>query len=103
MKKKETILDKITEEKIEGSVKSRDIPARDTDPEVKILKKIETDSEGNFEDFLETFRDRYEKISRIFRERVNIRDFQNISTIKKGENVKVVGMVRKKLNAKTKM
>jgi len=100
--KKETILDKITEEKIEVSIKSRDIPARDTDPEIKILKKIETDSEGNFEDFLETFRDRYEKISRIFRERVNIRDFQNISTIKKGENVKVVGMVRKKLNAKTK-
>ena len=100
--KKETVLDKLVEKEVEETIKSRDIPAKDVDPEIKILKKMETDSEGNFEDFLETFKDRYEKISKIFKERVNMRDFQNINSIKKGENVKVVGLIRKKLNAKTK-
>jgi len=100
--KKETILDKITEKKIEQGVKTRDIPAKDIDPDIKIIKTMETDSEGSFEDFLKNFRDRYEKISKIFRERINMRDFQSINTLKKGENVKVVGMVREKLNAKTK-
>ncbi len=102
-KKEEKMLDKLTKKDIEESAKtSRDIPAKDADADFRILKEMKTDSEGTFEDFLETFKDRYEKISKIFKERATLRDFQHINTIKEGDNVKVVGMVREKFRARTK-
>jgi DNA polymerase II small subunit len=79
-----------------------EILAAELDPEVRILKEMKTESEGTIEDFLETFRDRYEKLAKIFKERASMRNFQTIDSIKKGENVKIVGIVRKKLHARTK-
>ncbi|MEA1993857.1 MAG: DNA-directed DNA polymerase II small subunit [Euryarchaeota archaeon] len=106
-KKRET-QEKAEEASTEGrmelteSVRAGHIPAKEVDPDIKILKEIKTDSEGNFDDFLENFRDRYKKLSKIFKERPNTRNFQSINSIEKGGTVKVVGIVRRKLYARTK-
>ena len=75
---------------------------RSSQPEVehdlKIVKDITRKalSEGNCKNFVDMFLNRYEKLSRMFRAKPSMRDFQSITNIKKmklKESVKTVGMV----------
>ena len=87
------------------SVKVKHIPAKDVDPDIKILKDVsgKDDSEGSLDDFLSLFRDRYRKISRIFKEHADLRDFIPIKNAKTQElksAVKIVGLVQEKSTTK---
>lgn len=66
--------------------------------DVKIIKDItkKAVSEGNCKNFVNMFQNRYQKLSRMFRAKPSMRDFQTISTVKKmkpKDAVKTVGMV----------
>ncbi len=66
--------------------------------DITILRDItgEAVSEGTCKNFVTMFQSRYEKLSRMFRAKPSMRDFQTIATVKKmklKENVKTVGMV----------
>jgi len=83
------------------SIPSKNYPSKDVEPDIKILKDIagKSDSEGTFEDFLSLFKDRYRRLSRIFKEHTELRDFISIKNAKDMElksHVKIVGMVMEK-------
>ena len=68
---------------------------------VKVLKDITGRSytEGGLKDFVNVFRDRYERLSRIFRKRVDLHDATPIGSLRSFEDralVKVIGMVSDK-------
>ena len=68
------------------------------DRDLKVVKDVTRKalSEGNCKDFVDMFRSRYGKLSRMFRTKPSMRDFQSISVVKKmkiKESVKTVGMV----------
>ncbi len=68
------------------------------DADMKILKDITRTalSEGSCRNFVAMFLSRYQKLSRMFRAKPSMRDFQTIAVIKKmkiKEDVKTVGMV----------
>ncbi|MBU7043592.1 MAG: DNA-directed DNA polymerase II small subunit [Theionarchaea archaeon] len=75
---------------------------RATRPEIehdfRILRDITRDavSEGNCKDFVNLFQSRFEKLSRMFRVKPSMRDFQPISIVKKmkpRDHVKTVGII----------
>lgn len=75
--------------------------ATEFEPRVEVLKDITGRSytEGKLNDFVSVFRDRYERLSRILRKRVDLRDAVPISSLKNfesRESVKVIGMVLEK-------
>lgn len=83
------------------SLKVKHIPAKDVEPDIKVLKDVygKSDSEGKFDDFLSLFRDRYKRLSRIFREHSELRNYLPIKTAKTEElksAVKVVALVQDK-------
>lgn len=69
--------------------------ARRVSEEVKILLDITGDStcEGNIEDFTKLFRDRYNRMRRLFRSRREMVGATTISRLKEGQPAKVVGLV----------
>ncbi|MFQ5892034.1 MAG: hypothetical protein ACE5HW_04495, partial [Candidatus Methanofastidiosia archaeon] len=68
--------------------------------EIEIVRNVSDQySEGKFQDFLELFQDRFERLSRIFRMKPSMRDFSTIPTVlkrRKREKVKTVGIVTEK-------
>lgn len=71
-------------------------PAIESD--IKIIKDVTRTalSEGNCKNFVNLFQSRYEKLSKMFRAKPSMRDYQTISTVKKmkpKDEVKTVGMV----------
>ena len=83
------------------SLKVKVIPAKDVEPDIKILKDIsgKGDCEGSFDDFLTLFKDRYRRLSRIFKEHADLRDYIPIKNAKTQElksTVKIVGIVQEK-------
>jgi len=83
------------------SVTSKFYPSKDVESDIKIIRDVagKSDSEGVFEDFLSLFKDRYRRISRIFKEHTELRDFISIKNAKDMElksHVKIVGMVLEK-------
>ncbi len=68
------------------------------DHELRILKDVTHNalSEGSCKNFVDLFQSRFGKLSRMFRAKPSMRDFQNISVIrqmKERDTVKTVGMV----------
>ena len=68
------------------------------EPELRVIKDVTRKalSEGNCKNFVGLFQSRYQKLSRMFRAKPSMRDFQTISTAKKmkiKEHVRTVGMV----------
>lgn len=83
------------------SVKVKHYPAKDVESDIKIIRDAsgKSDSEGTFDDFLSLFKDRYRRLSKIFKEHTELRDFVSIKTAKAQElksHVKIVGMVLEK-------
>lgn len=75
--------------------------AGEFEPRVEVRKDITGRSytEGELKDFVNVFRDRYERLSRIFRKRVDFHDAIPINNLKRLEDrtlVKVIGMVSDK-------
>lgn len=75
--------------------------AAEYDARVKVLKDItgRSYSEGDLEDFVGLFRDRYERLSRILRNRVELQDAVSVGSLRNigdGGLVKVIGMVSQK-------
>ncbi len=75
--------------------------AGEFEPRVKVLKDITGRSytEGKLKDFVNVFRDRYERLSRILRKRIDFHDAVPISNLRSFEDrtlVKVIGMVSDK-------
>ncbi|GAI07831.1 unnamed protein product, partial [marine sediment metagenome] len=75
--------------------------ASEFEPRVEVLKDITGRSytEGKLKDFVNVFSDRYERLSRILRKRVDLHDAVPISSLKNFEGrelVKVIGMVSEK-------
>ncbi|MHC1609427.1 MAG: DNA-directed DNA polymerase II small subunit [Candidatus Methanofastidiosia archaeon] len=92
-------------EKRRKSIKVKHIPSKDVDKDIKIIKDVsgKDDSEGKFEDFLSLFKDRYTRISKIFKQHSELRDFVSIKNAKANElksHVKIVGIVRSKKTTK---
>lgn len=69
-------------------------------PEVQIHKDItgQSTSEGDIEDFVQLFRDRYDRLSKILKQRKGLRDAIRISGISnyEGRQVKIIGIVMSK-------
>ncbi|MHC1604977.1 MAG: DNA-directed DNA polymerase II small subunit [Candidatus Methanofastidiosia archaeon] len=87
------------------SIGKKKILAREIDADIKILKDTvsRSDSEGSFEDFLSLFRDRYRRLSRIFKEHSDMRDFipiKNAKTLELKSTAKIVGIVQEKRTTK---
>lgn len=66
--------------------------------DIRIIKDVTRKalSEGNCKNFVNMFQNRYEKLSRMFRVKPSMRDFQSLSMVKKlkiKDEVKTVGMV----------
>jgi DNA polymerase II small subunit len=75
--------------------------AREVEARVEVLMDVTGHSygEGEIEDFLELFKDRYERISKILRNRSDFRDVVQIRNLRRqesGDVVKVIGMVSDK-------
>lgn len=72
--------------------------------EIRIVSVDEKNgTNGTIDDFLEYFNDRYERIARIFKHKMNMRDFTPLTFIKKRrqrEEVKCVGLVTEKATTK---
>jgi len=71
-------------------------PAIESD--LRIVKDVTSKavSEGTCKNFVTMFQSRYQKLSRMFRAKPSMRDFQNISVIRKmkaRDDIKIVGMV----------
>jgi DNA polymerase II small subunit len=76
-------------------------PAKDVAPDIRIITDVagKGESEGTFEDFYSLFADRYRKLSRIFREHAEFRNYTPIKEARRMElksNVTVVGMIQDK-------
>lgn len=70
----------------------------ESEHDIRIIKDVTRKalSEGNCKNFVDMFQNRYEKLSRMFRAKPSMRDFQPLSTIKKlkaKDEIKTVGMV----------
>lgn len=101
----ETTLEKLTQEKETTEMKIRPrttIPfARDIPTEIEILQdgSEETDSSGKIDDFNNYFKDRFQKLSKIIRERLDFNSAKEISYAlekKYGEKVKIIAMVTRR-------
>ncbi|HPR41170.1 MAG TPA: DNA-directed DNA polymerase II small subunit [Candidatus Methanofastidiosa archaeon] len=83
------------------SVSSKYYFSKEIEPDIKIIRDVagKSDSEGSFEDFLALFKDRYKRLSRIFKEHTEMRDYISIKNAKDMElksQVKIVGLVSEK-------
>ena len=79
--------------------------AAEFDPRIKILRDITGRSytEGDIKDFVNLFRDRYERLSNILKKRVDLYDavpIGNLRSLGEGSSVKVIGMVSEKRETK---
>jgi DNA polymerase II small subunit len=89
-------------EKLPGPPRVKFKPkAAEFEPRVKVSKDITGRSytEGELKDFVNVFRDRYERLSRIFRKRVDLHDAAPLGSLRSFEDralVKVIGMVSAK-------
>jgi len=101
----ETTLEKLTQEKETTEMKIHPrttIPfARDIPTEIEILQdgSEETDSSGKIDDFNNYFKDRFQKLSKIIRERLDFNSAKEISYAlekKYGEKVKIIAMVTRR-------
>ncbi|MEE9458668.1 MAG: DNA-directed DNA polymerase II small subunit [Candidatus Bathyarchaeia archaeon] len=101
----ETTLEKLTQEKETTEMKIHPrttIPfARDIPTEIEILQDCseETDSSGKIDDFNNYFKDRFQKLSKIIRERLDFNSAKEISYAlekKYGEKVKIIAMVTRR-------
>jgi len=75
--------------------------AAEYEPRVRVIKDVtgQSYSEGELSDFVNLFRDRYERISSILKKRLDLNDAVPISSLRNlldKQLVKVVGMVREK-------
>jgi DNA polymerase II small subunit len=101
----ETTLEKVTQEKETAEIKIQQrsaIPfARDIPTEIEILQdgSKDTDSCGKIDDFNHYFKDRFQKLSKILRERLDFNSAKEISYAlerKYGEKVKIIAMVTRR-------
>ncbi len=94
IKAKETL-----EPKVEV-VKTKHILAKDIEPELVIYEQSDVSDksscEGTVDDFVKHFNQRYSKIARILRERVNLRSAEQIKDVKKNEDATIIGIVTDK-------
>lgn len=86
---------------IESTGKKFQPYAKEVNAEIEVLDdaKERVSSAGNLEDFLEYFRDRYKKIEKIFKARLDIRDAISINEALKAprnSKVKTIGMITEK-------
>jgi DNA polymerase II small subunit len=75
--------------------------AADIEPRVEVLQDItgRSYSEGELKDFVQLFKDRYERLSKLLQKRVDLHDFApmgSLSNYRDGESVKIIGMVTDK-------
>ena len=75
--------------------------AKEVDAEIEVLEGAteRVSSAGTMEDFLEYFRDRFKKIERIFKERLDVRDAVSINAAleaPRNSKVKTIGIVMEK-------
>lgn len=101
----ETTLEKVTQEKETTEMKIHPratIPfARDIPTEIEILQDggEEIDSSGKIDDFNNYFKDRFQKLSKIIRERLDFNSAKEISYAlekKYGEKVKIIAMITRR-------
>ncbi|WP_455368403.1 DNA-directed DNA polymerase II small subunit [[Eubacterium] cellulosolvens] len=101
----EKALEKVTQEKETTEMKIHPrvtIPfARDIQPEIEILQdgNEETESSGKIDDFNNYFKDRFQKLSKILRERLEFNSAKGINYAlekKYGEKVKIIAMVMRR-------
>ena len=75
-------------------------PAADIEPEVEVLIDVtgHSNSQGRIEDFIRLFNDRYERLSRILKERLDMRGAIPIGSVREYEDqtVRIIGMVMDK-------
>ncbi len=75
--------------------------AKDVDPDLKVYDEYnitgKSRSTGDISDFLDYFRNRFEKLSRILRERgPAVKDIETLKKVKYTDTVRVIGMVYEK-------
>jgi len=92
------------EKKVVVVRRKRKILAEEYEAEIEIKRDVtkKSYSKGDIEGFVEYFNDRYEKLSRILREREALKEASTIELIREGRfsEVKIIGFVNKKRTSK---
>jgi len=73
--------------------------AKDYEADVKILDRREPEPDGRVEGFIDYFRDRFKKIERLLRERIDVKDATSINQALEApvkSQLKIIGMVTRK-------
>jgi len=93
--------EEVTVAVIEGVGKAFHPYAKEMDSEIEILEDVaeRVSTSGTMVDFLEHFRDRFKKIERIFKERLDTRDVVSVNAalkVPRNSKVKTIGIVMEK-------
>ncbi|MFN3527673.1 MAG: DNA-directed DNA polymerase II small subunit, partial [Candidatus Altarchaeaceae archaeon] len=92
----EKYMKELLEEKLAEEIK---IFRENIKPNFKIFEYFPK-SEGTVNDFVNYFNSRYEKLSKIIKQRVDYKDVEEIKSIKENTNTKIIGMIREKRTTK---
>ncbi len=103
----------IKQEKVETKEKEINLPsdfkpiAKDIEPRIKIFEEFDvtgkSESSGSVNDFIDFFRDRFNRISEILRSRPGptVKDIKRLKKIRPTETARIIGMVSDKRMSRT--
>ncbi len=93
----ELVSEETTEPTIEGTVEGEKHPMAEIAPQIEILQDVtgHSTSEGTLENFVNMFNDRYTRLNKILRERIDFKEAIPIeqAASREDEYVKIIGMV----------